>query len=141
MSGATRILAATALICASPAIVAMASQPSAQQMEKLRSVLFESDVNGDGKVTRREYNAYRADVFARLDRNNNNVVSEQDAPRIRIAKRKFDSKLEQVLAVADKNGDGMLSRAEWDNPERDIFELVDQDGDGVIILSELPRPN
>lgn len=141
MSRAIRILAATVFIFASPATVAMASEPSAQQLEKLRSVLFESDVNGDGKVTRKEYNAYRADVFARLDRNSNNVVSEQDAPRIRIAKRKFDSKLEQVLAVADKNGDGMLTRAEWDNPERDVFELVDQDGDGVIILSELPRPN
>lgn len=141
MSRATRILAATTFICSFSAAVPVGAQPSAQQMEKLRNLLVDSDANGDGKVTRREYDTHRADVFAKLDRNNNNVVSEEDAPRIRIAKRKFTSKLEQVLAVADKNGDGMLSRAEWDNPERDIFELVDQDGDGMIVLADLPTPN
>jgi len=30
------------------------------------------------------------------------------------------------------------SRAEWDQPERDIFALIDQDEDGIIILADLP---
>lgn len=131
-----RILAAAALACACfPA----AAQPSPEQLEKVRNILTESDANGDGRVTRREYDAHRTGVFARLDRNGNGVVSQEDAPRIRIAKRKFTEKFEQVLAMADKNGDGMLSRAEWDKPERDIFELVDQDEDGVIVLADLPN--
>ena len=98
----------------------------------------EADANGDGRVTRREYDAHRDDIFAKLDRNGNGVASEEDAPKIRIARKKFTEKLEQVLAMADKNGDGLLSRAEWDKPERDIFALIDQDEDGVIILADLP---
>lgn len=134
----TRILAVVALACACfPA----AAQPSAEQLTKLRDILTESDANADGRVTRREYDAHRADIFSRLDRNGNDVASREDAPRIRIAQRKFAEKLEQVLALADKNGDGMLSRAEWDKPERDIFALVDQDEDGIIILADLPTPN
>jgi Ca2+-binding EF-hand superfamily protein len=131
----TRILAAVVLACA--CVPAMA-QPSPEQLEKLRQILTESDANGDGRVTRREYDAFRAEVFAKLDRNGNGVASTEDAPKIRIAKKKFTEKLEQVLVMADTNGDGMLSRAEWENPERDIFALVDQDGDGIIILAELP---
>ena len=135
MHRTTRILAAAALACACfPA----AAQPSAEQLEKVRSILTEADANGDGRVTRQEYDAHRADIFAKLDRNGNGVVSEEDAPKIRIAKKKFTEKLEQVLAMADKNGDGKLSRAEWDKPERDIFALIDQDEDGIIILADLP---
>ena len=114
------------------------AQPSAEQLERLRDSLTQSDVNSDGKVTRREYDAHRAEIFAKLDRNGNGVASAEDAPRVRIAKRKFTEKLEQVLSMADKNGDGMLTRAEWNKPERDIFALVDQDKDGVIILADMP---
>lgn len=135
MKHTSRILAAAALACACfPAV----AQPSAEQLEKLRDILIESDADGDGRVTRREYDAHRADMFAKLDRNGNGVASEEDAPKIRIAKKKFTEKLEQILAMADKNGDGLLSRAEWDKPERDIFALVDQDDDGIIILADLP---
>lgn len=140
VSRATPILSATAFLCVSAIAVTAAAQPSPEQMEKVRNLLTESDANGDGKVTRKEFDAHRADIFARLDRNGNNVVSEEDAPRVRVAKRKFTIKLEEVLAVADKNGDGRLSRTEWENPERNIFELVDQDGDGVIVLADLPTP-
>lgn len=135
MNNPIRIIAAAALACV--ALPAMA-QPSPEQLEKLRDILTESDVNGDGKVTRAEYDAHRADLFAKLDRNGNGVASEEDAPKIRVAKRKYTEKLEQVLSMADKNGDGMLSRAEWEQPERDIFALVDQDEDGVIVLADLP---
>lgn len=134
-------LSATAFVCALSAGVTAEAQPSPEQIEKVRNLLTESDANGDGKVTRKEFDAHRADIFARLDRNGNNVVSEEDAPRVRVAKRKFTEKLEQVLATADKNGDGKLSRVEWDNPERDIFALIDQDEDGIIILADLPTPN
>ena len=130
-----RILAAAALasVC-----FPVAAQPTAEQLEKVRAILTEADANGDGRVTRREYDAHRADIFAKLDRNGNGVASADDAPKIRIAKKKFTEKLEQVLAMADKNGDGLLSRAEWDQPERDIFALIDQDEDGIIILADLP---
>lgn len=139
MKNFTRILAAAALVSSSfPATATAAAEPTAEQLEKLRDILTESDANTDGKVTRSEYDAHRAEIFAKLDRNGNGVASEQDAPRLRIAKRKFTEKLEQVLTMADKNGDGMLSRDEWDNPERDIFALVDEDEDGIIILADLP---
>ena len=135
MKKPTCILAAATLACAGfPA----AAQPSAEQLGKLRDILTESDANGDGKVTRREFDTHRSDIFARLDRNGNGVVSAEDAPRLRLPRRKFTEKLEQVLAMADKNGDGRLTGAEWSKPERDIFALVDQDKDGIIILADLP---
>lgn len=133
----TRILAAAALACVCFPATAQ-QRPSAEQLERLRDILTNADVNGDGKVTRREYDAHRGDIFARLDRNGNGVVSVEDAPRLRLPRRKFTEKLEQVLAMADQNGDGRLSRAEWDKPERDIFALVDQDEDGIIALADLP---
>ncbi len=137
MHNPIRVLFTAALACA---CFPVAAQPSPEQLEKIRNILTEADANGDGRVTRREYDAHRADIFAKLDRNGNGVASEEDAPKIRIAKRKFSEKFEQVLAMADKNGDGMLSRAEWDNPERDIFALIDQDEDGIIIIADLPMP-
>lgn len=138
MTNATRILAASILACA---CMPATAQPSKEQLEKLGSILTESDANGDGKVTRMEYDAYRADIFAKLDRNGNGVASADDAPRVRVARNKYTSKLEQVLTMADKNGDGMLSRAEWDKPEKDIFALADTDKDGVILLADLPKVN
>lgn len=135
MKNPTRILVAAALAFACFPVTA---QPSAEQLGKLRDILTESDANADGKVTRREFDTHRSDIFARLDRNGNGVVSAEDAPRLRLPRRKFTEKLEQVLAMADKNGDGRLTRAEWGKPERDIFALVDQDKDGIIILADLP---
>lgn len=134
-SARTLVAATAALACA--CLPAMA-QPSTDQLERLRDILTASDANSDGKVTRGEYDAHRAEIFARLDRNGNGVASAEDAPRVRIANRKFMEKLEQVLSMADKNGDRMLTRAEWNKPERDIFGLMDQDKDGVIILADMP---
>jgi Ca2+-binding EF-hand superfamily protein len=133
-----RTLAATAVVSvlmfANPAL----AQPSPEQYQKIRNTLVESDSNGDGRVTRREFDQHRAATFQKLDRNADGTVDNRDSPRIRIAQAKFDAAFAQAAQLHDTNFDRRITRYEWDNPRQDVFALVDQDGDGVIVLSELP---
>lgn len=114
-------------------------QPSPEQYAKIRETLVESDVNGDGRVTRREFDQHRAASFERLDRNADGVIDDRDSPRIPMARRKFTAAFTQAAELYDKNFDRRITRYEWDHPPRDVFAAVDKDNDGVIVLVELPK--
>lgn len=139
MIKARHLLAAIGATCLSITATQAVAQPTPEQYEKIRNTLDEADANGDGKVTRREFDGHRAATFERLDRNADGVVDYRDAPRIRFARRKFDTAFEQVAELYDTNFDRRVTRYEWDHPKRDIFALIDKDEDGVVVLSELPK--
>lgn len=115
------------------------AQPSPEQYDKIRSTLVEADANGDGRVSRREFDQHRAANFERLDRNADGVIDYRDSPRIPMARRKFTAAFTQSAELYDKNFDRRITRYEWDHPPRDVFAAIDKDNDGIIILAELPK--
>ncbi|WP_017667823.1 hypothetical protein [Sandarakinorhabdus sp. AAP62] len=101
-------------------------------------MMTEADLNGDGKTSRAEFNQHRAQMFARLDRNSDGVISEGDRPRIPIARRKFDPAFERVTSIFDRNDDGRVTLDEWNKTDPDVFGMLDRNDDGMVARSELP---
>lgn len=113
-------------------------EPSEESLQKLTEMMTEADLDGDGRTSRLELNQHRAQMFANLDRNEDGVIDEDDRPRIRIARRKFDAGFEQVASIFDANKDGRITLAEWNRSDPDIFAMLDRNEDDVIDRSELP---
>ena len=118
----------------------VSAQPSPEALEKITEMMIEADLNGDGKTTRAELNQHRAQMFAKLDRNEDGVIDKQDRPKRPMAKRKFEPAFEQVKSVFDSNKDGRVTLDEWNRSDPDIFALLDSNEDGVITRAELPAP-
>lgn len=124
------------------------------------------DADGDGNVTRDEWEAYGEAVFAKIDLNRDGIVRDQE-----IAKSfsVFDLDANQVLTVdeidmkvLDTNHDGVISPSEWDGhlvlhgfdedrndrvpPEEfrvrrwDTFTVLDRNATGRISTYEVPSP-
>lgn len=113
-------------------------EPSPEALEKVAEMMTEADLNGDGKTTRAELNQHRAQMFAKLDRNDSGVIDQQDSPKIPLAKRKFEPAFEQVKSIFDSNKDGRVTLAEWNRSDPDIFALLDANEDGAVTRDELP---
>ncbi|MBX9814549.1 MAG: hypothetical protein K2X76_07595, partial [Sphingomonas sp.] len=79
------------------------------------------DRDGDGKITRAEYDA----PFAQLDANRDGFVDATE----RAAAPQGGAR----LARLDRDGDGKITRAEYETP----FDRLDANKDGVIDASEL----
>ncbi|MEE4154830.1 MAG: hypothetical protein V2I27_11775 [Erythrobacter sp.] len=123
---AASILIGPALLLAAPA--------AAQSNEQARKMLERADANGDGQVTRAEFDRVRADMFARLDRNEDGYVDRKDRPRM------FGEKFDQAyrgLAALDVNGDKRISRAELANGEAPLFIAGDTDGNRILSRAEI----
>ena len=93
------------------------------------------DLNGDGKVTRAEFMAVRGVCFARYDAKGDGLLI---LPAIQ---RRFPpSQAIQVDAQfrrIDLDGDGLITRAEWDQENERLFRQLDTNHDGVLAGNEL----
>ncbi|WP_054118536.1 EF-hand domain-containing protein [Porphyrobacter sp. AAP60] len=118
----------------------LSAQPNIEALEKIAEMMIEADLNGDGKTTRAELIQHRAQMFARLDRNEDGVIDKQDRPKRPMAKRKFEPAFDQVKSVFDSNKDGRVTLDEWNRSDPDIFAMLDRNGDGVVTRAELPSP-
>ncbi|MBS1787783.1 MAG: hypothetical protein JST85_08680 [Acidobacteria bacterium] len=91
--------------------------------------LKKMDTNQDGQITRDEWKG-RDRGFQRADRNNDGVISREEALAGRQKPRK------RPLKQMDTDKNGQISRGEWlGNP--DLFGKLDQNNDGVITKEEL----
>jgi Ca2+-binding EF-hand superfamily protein len=88
------------------------------------------DTDGDGFVTRREWDGDQAG-FDRLDADNDGVLSKKDRDLIRNRER-----ADQRMAAYDKNKDGIISQDEWPGSE-ETFRQQDGDRNGKITVDEL----
>lgn len=119
-----------------------------------RARFRKEDINKDGVLSVREYSVEPRDIEA-LDRDRNGIVQlELDYDPQRISRgdappppewpkrRRFDwnvppdLSLERLLATLDRNGDGKLTRREF-NKRPDLIEVFDIDGDQVGSETEI----
>jgi Ca2+-binding EF-hand superfamily protein len=97
------------------------------------------DKDGDGKVTREEFTG-RAALFDRLDTNKDGVLSPEDRPSGAPRPQPGAAAGERLrrLRAMDKDGDGAISREEFEGPAA-LFDRLDANKDGRLSRDEL-RP-
>jgi len=93
------------------------------------------DLNGDGKVTRAEFSAVRNLCFVRYDANGDGVLSGTEVRRLLLTG--LTERHNAVFSRMDRDGDGQISREEYDQENDRLFRFVDTNGDGVIAGMEV----
>lgn len=99
--------------------------------------LAQADANGDGIVTRAEFKASRAARFDEMDRNGDGFISRDDFGRLLKVRPQAGQRLDEMLAEADANHDGRISRAELDQAPMPLFDRADSNHDGKVDAQEL----
>jgi len=123
-------LAAASLIASPAAAQRRGGGDGAAAFEK-------ADANGDGVVTRSEFLKSRSARFDTLDRNDDGVVSEADFCRLLKFRPEAGERLQRLIAEADANRDGKVTRAEMDAAPIPVFDLADTNKDGKVDKVEL----
>jgi hypothetical protein len=93
------------------------------------------DLNRDGAVTPDEAGAVRTARFLRWDSDGDGVITEAEmlaATQARVARR-----IAKKFARMDRNGDGRIERAEFDDIGAARFARLDKDGDGRVSREEI----
>lgn len=113
-----------------------------------------ADKNGDGFVTRVEFNASRAVLFARLDSSGDGAITQAEVDAARKAFRERHGNTagkppvthnkphkahRGFLAKIDANGDGRVGGAEFAAAGDRMFAKLDSNGDGQLTKEEMPR--
>ncbi len=99
------------------------SMTAAQAGSMPGTALVVVDGNGDDIVTMQEYVSGVGKLFAPLDANSNGRIEWSEA-EVTMSRELFDG--------SDTDGNGVLSRSEFDAELRKEFNFADKDGDGVL---------
>lgn len=108
------------------------------------------DANGDGKVTKAEFQAGRVNQMMRMDANKDGKVSREEFASMaaRRAERAAEKGAQpkgkgdgsRLFDRVDANRDGFLDRAELGKMAEQGFARMDENGDGALSGAELtPR--
>ena len=127
------LLAGLALAATATFAVAHPGGPGAGGFERLRA----ADANGDGLLSRTEVAALPrlAERFDAIDANKDGQISFEELKAARVAMRA--DRMAKMIARADTDGDGKVSRAEALAKATERFDRVDADKDGFLTAEEL----
>lgn len=94
------------------------------------------DTNHDGNISRQEFSAASDERFDRLDSNHDGVIaaSEQQTAQQRMRERMAERRA--AHPNPDSNGDGAVSRTEWDAMGAAMFARLDVNRDGRVTRDE-----
>lgn len=120
------------------------------------SFIHDYDTDHDGKVTRAEFDAGRADRFRATDANHDGWVSEEEyvgeyevrlekqlAASDRDEEKKVEERQRQMrqahvrFGVLDRDKDGKMVQAEYDTSGSRAFAEQDDDKDGTITAADV----
>jgi Ca2+-binding EF-hand superfamily protein len=96
----------------------------------MRGGLERADANNDGNITREEFLAGPTQMFARLDDNDDGVISADERPQRR------DRGERQGRRQSDANDDGQISQSEFAAMGASRFERLDANDDGRVTREE-----
>ncbi len=99
------------------------------------------DTNGDGKVSRAEFEAFDQQKFARMDANGDGFVTAEELAAYEGGQGERSASASGNAAdrfkKLDADGDGKVSAAEHKVACDAMFARLDTDGDGYISQSEM----
>lgn len=127
-----------------------ATAPAAERTGGHGANIFISgwDTDGDGRVTRAEYEAARQARFALTDENGDGEITaeeyvEEYAVRLdREVAASREGHIRQTntrFSSLDRDKDGFISRAEWDASSNGMFTRLDTNKDGKVSSAD-PKP-
>ncbi len=132
------IVVVTLIIFTTSGCIGMAVRAAAQPGKPDFSKLLErADTNGDGIITKGEFTAARAKMFDRLDRNHDGFLSKDDMPRFSFRQNGTGDRLQEMMLMLDKDGDGRISRDEFVSSPSLLFDRADTNHDGQVDSTEL----
>lgn len=99
----------------------------------------QADSNHDGLVGRQEFLAARAARFEQMDRDRDGYLADSDMPRFMRSDAGRMRKFHAAQQMADSDGDGRISHAEFIAAGARMFALVDANHDQVIDKAELQQ--
>lgn len=139
------VAAALAAAACGPA-TAQNDQPPAQAQSEHqgggggRRMLEAADANHDGSISRAEFNAAHAARFAEMDANHDGSLSQDERPQWGGRRGGGDASATPAANRpnrGDANGDGVISRAEYDAQGAQQFDRMDANHDGNITQDEM----
>jgi Ca2+-binding EF-hand superfamily protein len=125
------------LFSAAFTLIAMPAIAQGSASQDAAALIEQADANGDGNISKAEFLARRSEAFKDLDADTSGALTEAEF-ELAVAQRmkRFTGR---AFAKADKDGNGVISQAEWDeNPPR-AFDRLDKNSDGILTPSERQR--
>jgi Ca2+-binding EF-hand superfamily protein len=102
---------------------------------RMMGLLRQADANKDGVVTLDEATAEAGRMFARLDRNKDNVVDQGDFDALR--KETVDYRVKRFIHHFGGDRDGKVTREQFEKVTKERFALHDLNNDGTISRDEI----
>ena len=100
-------------------------------------ILASADTNGDGVTTREKFHAARQRLFARLDRNGDGYIDRSDGSGRLTRRHEAQERLAELIGQLDADGDGRVSKAEFDDGPAPLFDRADTDHNGQLSQAEV----
>ncbi|MEP2704667.1 MAG: calcium-binding protein [Roseibium sp.] len=95
------------------------------------------DTNGDGTVTREDFDAKRAELFALADINGSGSFTKDDFSPLWLAIN--DGRVVNMFQRADADGSLGITAEEHDERASRLMEKADRNGDGVLTKADFKR--
>lgn len=106
-----------------PVFVAAGFPAIAEQIPLNQGHLEALDKNGDGAVSKAEYDSFADFAFEEMDRNKDSVLSPDEVD---------DHLIGDAFDMLDNDANGSVSEDEFLLQMNEDFATSDQDGDGVL---------
>lgn len=107
-----------------------------EQLRTFREHQFAAlDADGDGRVTREEYEAFGTAQFDGLDTDGDGRLDAGEFLAFRPGQAGPGGG-SPLFSAMDRNADGVITPDEMDAARTDAFNQLDTDGDGVVVMEE-----